>query len=78
MGPEGGYLCGVLGDGAPDEGFVEVFAGVVDDVAGGEVVGAVEDEVVLVDDVEGVVVGELFVVLVDGGVGVEVVEGVGG
>lgn len=65
------------GDCCPNVGGCCGDADVVDEVAGGKVVGAVDDEVCSVDGVVGVVVGESGGVGDDGDVGVELREGCG-
>src|SRR3546814_1039116 len=55
MGLVGGKLAVEAHDGGGNEGLAGEMAGVVGEVAGGEVVGAVGDQVVARDEVEGVV-----------------------
>jgi len=61
-------------DGAVDVGLAEEDAGVVDEVAGGEVVGAVDDYVVILEEFESVGAGEFGLVGGDLDVGIEIGE----
>src|SRR6478736_2898302 len=68
---EDGRLAVKAVDRAPDVGDLQEVGGVVDHVAGREVVGAVDDEVVALEDLEHVVVVEALVVHDDLDVGVD-------
>ena len=70
-GPEHADLGGVAEDRAPDLGDGQIRARRVDDVAGGEIVRAVQDDVVALHDPPHIGLGEPLPVLDDGHVRVE-------
>lgn len=78
VGCEDGHLAVEAVDGSVDEGLFEEKGGVVGEEAGGEVVGAVEDDVVVFRDPDGVFRGEADGVEVEGDVGVCLAEAGGG
>ena len=65
-------------DGPVDVWFLEQDAGVVDQVPGGEVIGAIDNDVVIAQDFEGVLAGEPSVEFFDAKVGVDVLHAIGG
>ena len=78
MGGEHGHLAIEAVDGTIDERFFEEKGGVVGEEAGGEVVGAVEDDVVVFRDRDGVFRGKADGVEIEGDVGVGFAEAGGG
>jgi hypothetical protein len=62
-------------NGTVDVGFLEENAGVVGEVTGREIIGAVDDDIVLADDVEGVFAGKPGVMDDDFAGGVDAVDG---
>ena len=78
MGLEGGDLAVEAQHRARDECPPGGYGGVVDEVAGGEVVAAVEDEVVVAEEPGGVGFSQPFVVGLDADGGVERPDGGGG
>ena len=65
MGGKDGYLAFELEDRAMDEGFIEEESGIICAEARGEIIGAVEDEVVVFDDIETVIGVEIARMLHD-------------
>jgi len=71
---ENGDLTFEAEDGAVNIGLAEEDAGVVDEVTSGEIVGAIDDDVIVLEEFEGVGAGELGLVSGDTDVGIEIGE----
>ena len=78
MGGEDGHLAIEAVDGSVDQGFFQEKGGVVGEETGGEIVGAVEDDIVVFGDLDGVFRSEADGMEFEGDVGVGLVEAGGG
>src|SRR5271156_1775353 len=75
---EDGYLAFETENGAVHVGLAEEDARVVDEIARGEIVGAVHDEVVVFQNVERVLAGEMRLESVNLNIGVQVAQAIAG
>src|SRR5271170_949644 len=75
---ENGYLAFEAENGAVNIGFSEQDARVVDEIARGKIVGAVDDKVVVLQNVEGVFAREMRFERVNLNVGIQIAQAVAG
>src|SRR5580658_4709813 len=75
---EDGYLAFEAKNGAVDIGFAEEHGRVVDEIARGEIVGAVHDDVVIFQNVERVFAGEMRLESINLNIGIQVAQAIAG